>query len=640
MSVKVTLPDGSSKELAQGATVGDLALAIGAGLARAALAGKIDGRLCDLTTPLADNAKVEIVTAKDAAGAEIIRHSAAHVLAMAIKRMHPQAVLEDGPATETGFFYDIMMPRPISVEDFPALEAEMQKIVDADLPIVRRELGRAEAVAFFQGRGENFKVETIEALPADATISIYEMGEFADLCRGPHLPSTGRVKAFQAMSVAGAYRKGDASREQLQRFYGIAFSDKKLLKEYLDLLEEAKKRDHRRIGQDLDLFSFHEEGPGFPFFHNKGVILYNQLLAFMRGELDKRDYQEIRTPIILNEDLWHRSGHWDHYRENMYFTKIDERDFAVKPMNCPGGLLVFKSGLHSYRDLPLRVAEFGLVHRHEMSGVLHGLFRVRCFTQDDAHVFCTREQVADEVMKLIDLILHTYEVCGFKNVSIELSTRPANSIGSDEIWELATQCLQDALSTRAIDYQLNPGDGAFYGPKIDFHIKDCLGRSWQCGTIQVDFSMPERFDLAFVGADGERHRPVMIHRAIFGSIERFLGILIENCAGNFPLWLAPVQVSVLSLTDEQGDYVKTIVERLRAVGIRAQIDIRSEKIGAKIREAEMQKVPVMLVVGRKEAENGQVSIRRHGVGDQGSLSLEDCIAALKKEIDEKAIYGA
>jgi threonyl-tRNA synthetase len=635
MNVQVTLPDGSHREVEKGTAIRQLAESIGPGLARAALAAKIDGRASDLNTPIVSDCSVAILTARDKDGAFILRHTAAHVLAMAVKRLYPGAILEDGPATDTGFFYDIMLSRPVGPDDFPRVEEEMAKIVEANLPLSRRELPRDEAIRFFRERGEPFKVETIEALPAGETISIYEMGEFADLCRGPHLPSTGAVKAFSIQSVAGAYRKGDAAREQLVRFYGLAFADKKELKEYLRLLEEAKKRDHRKIGADLDLFSFQDEGPGFPFFHPKGVILYNELLAFIRAELRNRDYVEIRTPMILNEELWHRSGHWDNYRENMYFTQLDDRSFAIKPMNCPGGLLVYRSALHSYRELPMKVAEFGLVHRHELSGVLHGLFRVRCFTQDDAHVFCTPDQMSGEVAKIIDLMTFVYNTVGFDDVRIELSTRPAKSIGSDEMWDRATKVLEDALAAREIQYKVNPGDGAFYGPKIDFHIRDCIGRSWQCGTIQADFSMPERFDLNYVGEDGERHRPVMIHRAIFGSIERFLGILIEHYAGNFPLWLAPVQARVLSLSQEQEAYADQVRKRLHDAGLRVEMDVRNEKIGHKIREAELAKIPVMLVVGKKEAAEEKVAIRRHGLGDRGAQTISECIAALQLEIAEK-----
>jgi threonyl-tRNA synthetase len=631
MSIRISLPDGSPKELADGARAMDAALSIGEGLARAALAAKVNGKLCDLDATLQDGDTVAIVTYRDKEGPAIFRHTASHILAMAVKRLWPAASLEDGPATDTGFFYDIEMPETVNPEDFAKIEKAMEAIVKEDLPLVRRELGREAALDLFRSRGERFKVETIEALPPDAHISVYDMGEFTDLCRGPHLPRSGMVKSFQIMSIAGAYRKGDAKREQLCRFHAIAFPDKKMLKEHLALLEEAKKRDHRRLGQDLDLFSFHEEGPGFPFFHPKGMVVYNALLDFMRRELGKRDYKEIRTPMILNEELWHRSGHWDNYRDNMYFVKIDERDFAVKPMNCPGGLVVYKSGLHSYRELPLRVAEFGTVHRHELSGVLHGLFRVRCFTQDDAHIFCQPSQLLDEVVSVIDLILFVYRTAGFENVHIELSTRPAKSIGSDDMWERATDVLEKALRGHNIDYQLNPGDGAFYGPKIDFHIKDCLGRSWQCGTIQVDFSMPERFDLNYIGDDGEKHRPVMIHRAIFGSIERFLGILIEHYAGALPLWLAPVQVRVLSLSSDQREYAAAVAARLREEGMRAEADVRDEKIGMKIRDAELAKIPVMLIVGKKEAESRAISIRRHGIGDQGALDLDACVDQLKKE---------
>jgi threonyl-tRNA synthetase len=640
MDITLTLPDGSKKQAPQGATALQAVETIGAGLARAAIAAKVNGTLCDLATPIVSDATFSVLTWRDAEGARIFRHTASHILAMAVKRLYPEAVLEDGPATDTGFFYDILLPATVTPEDLPKIEAEMAKIVSADLPIARRELTRSDAIALFEGRNERFKVETIENVPEGTAITVYAMGEFEDLCRGPHLRSTGAVKAFSLQSIAGAYRKGDSSREQLVRFYGIAFPDKKQMKEYLALVEEAKKRDHRRIGQDLDLFSFQEAGPGFPFFHAKGTILYNALLAFMREELAKRNYTEIRTPMLLNEELWHRSGHWDHYRENMYFTQIDERDFAVKPMNCPGGLLVYRNARHSYRELPMRVAEFGLVHRHELSGVLHGLFRVRCFTQDDAHIFCAPEQLRAEVENVIDLMLHVYQVAGFDDVAIELSTRPDNSMGADEVWELATSVLEEALKERKIDFKVNAGDGAFYGPKIDFHIKDCLGRSWQCGTIQADFSMPERFDLTYTGADGERHRPVMVHRAIFGSIERFLGILIEHYAGNFPLWLAPEQVRVLTLTDEQAEYAAAVVAALRAAGLRAEADMSSEKIGYKIREAEMQKIPAMLIVGKKESTDGAVSVRRHGVGDQGSVALAECVAALVAEVKERRRMGA
>lgn len=639
MPVTIHLPDESTREVERGTTALEVARSIGEGLARAAVAARIDDDLVDLDRPIQNDCRVAIVTMRDPEGQRIFRHTAAHVLAAAIKNIWPRAVLEDGPATDTGFFYDIMMPEGATVtpEDFPRIEAEMKRIVADDVPMRREEISRRDAVALFRERNEPFKVETVEALAEGETISIYRTEDFVDLCRGPHLPSTGRIKAFKVMSVAGAYRKGDAEREQLVRFHGIAFADKKQLKEHLHLLEEAKKRDHRRVGVDLDLFSFHEEGPGFPFFHGRGMVVYNALLDFMRELLRGHDYQEIRTPVILNEELWHRSGHWDNYRENMYFTQIDERDFAVKPMNCPGGLLIYRSGLHSYRELPMRVAEFGLVHRHELSGVLHGLFRVRCFTQDDAHVFCMPEQLKDEVVKLIDLILHVYRTVGFEDVHIELSTRPEKSIGSEEIWELATATLQEALAEKDIDYQLNPGDGAFYGPKIDFHIKDCLGRSWQCGTIQADFSMPERFDLSYVGADGEKHRPVMVHRAIFGSVERFLGILIEHCAGNFPLWLAPEQVRVLTLSSELEDYARQVERALGEAGLRTALDLRDEKIGAKIREAELMKIPAMVVIGKKEAAEGKVSLRRHGIGDQGAMPLEDACARLADEARQRRL---
>jgi threonyl-tRNA synthetase len=635
MGITVKLPDGSPLAVADGATLRDVAAAIGPGLARAALAGKIDGRPADLTTPVTDGAAVQLLTWRDPEGRETYRHTTAHIMAHAVKRLMPEASLEDGPPLEDGFFYDIETPRPVTPDGLEQIEAEMAKIIAADFPLERRELSRREAIALFRSRGEKFKVEFLESLSDGVAISIYEEGEFVDLCRGPHLPSTGYVKAFKLLSVAGAYRKGDATREQLQRLYGTSFPDKKDLRKYLDMLEEAKKRDHRKIGRELDLFSFHEEGPGFPFFHGNGTVVYNELMAFCREELARRGYQEVQTPMILNEDLWHRSGHWDHYRENMYFTEIDKRTFAVKPMNCPGGLLIYKTSLYSYRDLPLRVAEFGRVHRHELSGVLHGLFRVRSFTQDDAHHFCVPDQLPGEIERIIDMIRHFFRTFGFDEYEVKLSTKPDNSIGSDDIWELATTALRDTLVKLGIPFQTDPGAGAFYGPKIDFQIRDCLGRRWQCSTIQVDFNMPERFDLTYVGADGERHRPVMVHRAIFGSIERFLGVLIEHTEGNFPLWLAPVQVAVLPIGERQVEYAREVAEKLRAAGIRVHLDARQDTIGAKIREAELRKTPVMLVIGDREVEHGTASVRRRPGGDKGARPVDELTAALRDEIAER-----
>jgi threonyl-tRNA synthetase len=635
MGVTVKLPDGSELTLADGATLKDVAAAIGPGLARAALAGKINDKLADLTTPVTNGAAVRLVTFNDAEGRDTFRHTSSHIMAQAVKRLMADAHLEDGPALEDGFFYDIETPRALTPEDLAAIEAEMEKIVEADLPIRRRELSRHEAIALFEQRGEKFKVEFLRGLPDGEVIAIYEQGEFTDLCRGPHLPSTGYVKSFKILSVAGAYRKGDQTREQLQRLYGTSFPNRKMLKEHLTLLEEAKKRDHRKLGRELDLFSFHDEGPGFPFFHANGTVVCNELIGFCREELARRGYQEVMTPMILNEELWHRSGHWDHYRDNMYFTRIDERTFAVKPMNCPGGLLIYKTRLYSYRDLPLRVAEFGRVHRHELSGVLHGLFRVRVFTQDDAHHFCTPEQLPAEIEQIIDMIQHFYRTFGFDEYEVFLSTRPPGSIGTDEQWAIATSVLRGTLNKLGIPYQEDPGAGVFYGPKIDFKIRDCLRRSWQCSTIQVDFNFPERFDLTYVGADGGRHRPVMIHRAIFGSLERFMGVLIEHCEGNFPLWLAPIQVAVLPIGARQLDYARTVTGQLRQVRIRAQLDEGEETIAHKIREAELQKIPVMLVVGEREAQSQSVALRRHRLGDRGVHTLEGVVAELLDEIRER-----
>jgi len=635
MGIQVKLPDGSQLTVADGATLLDVASAIGPGLARAALAGKINGRLVDLTMPVTDDAEVRLVTFSDAEGRDTFRHTTSHIMAQAVKRLLPASHLEDGPAIEDGFFYDIETPCALTPEDLAAIEGEMEKIVAADLPIRRRELSRAEAIALFQQRGEKFKVEFLQTLPETEKVSIYEQGEFVDLCRGPHLPSTGQVKSFKILSVAGAYRKGDQTREQLQRLYGTAFPNKKMLKEYLALLEEAKKRDHRKLGRALDLFSFHDEGPGFPFFHYNGTVVYNEMISFCREELMRRGYQEVMTPMILNEELWHRSGHWDHYRDKMYFTRIEERGFAVKPMNCPGGLLIYKTRLYSYRDLPLRMAEFGRVHRHELSGVLHGLFRVRVFTQDDAHHFCTPDQLPGEIEQIIDMIQHFYRTFGFDDYEVFLSTRPQDSIGSDALWELGTSVLRGTLDKLGIPFQVDPGAGVFYGPKIDFHIRDCLRRRWQCSTIQVDFNFPERFDLTYVGADGARHRPVMVHRAIFGSIERFLGVLIEHCEGNFPLWLAPVQVAVLPIGERQTDYARGVANRLRGAGIRARLDDGQETIAHKIREAELQKIPVMLIIGEREVESQTVAVRRRRLGDRGVLSLDALTDELLGEIRER-----
>lgn len=640
MSVKVKLPDGNVLSFDNEPTILEIAGSIGEGLARASLAGKVDGTLKGLDHKITTDCELKIITFKDAEGKDLYRHTTSHIMAQAIKRLFKDVKFGIGPSIENGFYYDFdIKDKKFTPEDFEAIEAEMKKIIKEKIPIVREELSKEDAIKLFSDMGEKYKVELINELDASmGPISIYKQGDFVDLCRGPHLPDTGYIKAFALMSIAGAYWRGDEKNAMLQRIYGTAFTDKKDLKEYLDMLEEAKKRDHRKLGKELDLFSFQDEGPGFPFFHNKGQVIYLKLIEFCREENRKRGYQEISTPIILNEDLWHRSGHWDHYKENMYFTVIDEKDFAVKPMNCPGGLLAYKTNLHSYKEFPLKVGEFGRVHRHEMSGVLHGLFRVRTFTQDDAHVFCTPDQIEEEIINIIELIFHIYKTVGFKDFHIELSTRPAKSTGSDEMWEKATNALKVALERLKINYQLNPGDGAFYGPKIDFHIKDCLNRSWQCGTIQVDFSMPERFELEYIDNNGERKCPVMIHRAILGSIERFLGILIEHYAGNFPLWLAPAQVAVLTISANNVDYGKKVVQKFRENGFFVEEDFRDESIKKKIRDVEMQKVPCMLILGDKETENNTVSLRRHTKGDVGSFDLDELVNMLKKEVEDKINY--
>ena len=637
MEIHITFPDGDVKSYEAGVTPRQIAEGIGPRLAQEALAARINGRMIDLDTPIREDARLHLLTFKDPEGQDVYRHSSAHIMAQAIERLYPGAKLAIGPAIEDGFYYDIDFPQPIKPEDLTRIEQEMEKIALEDLPFQREEASREEALRIYEKMGNKYKMEIIREFPEGEIVSLYKQGEFVDLCRGPHIPSTKFLKAFKLTGLAGAYWRGDERREMLTRIYGTSFRDQKELKKHLALIEEAKKRDHRKLGKELDLFSFHPEGPGFPFFHPKGVVLFNELVQFCRQELAKRGYQEVKTPLILNEELWHRSGHWEHYRENMYFTSIDERDYAVKPMNCPGGLLVYKSRLHSYREFPLKVAEFGQVHRHEKSGVLHGLFRVRTFTQDDAHVFCLPEQLKDEIRKLVDLILYFYRIFGFEDVMIELSTRPESGIGSDEMWEEATTALQETLEDMKIDYKLNPGEGAFYGPKIDFHIRDCLKRTWQCATIQVDFSMPERFDLTFVGADGHEHRPVMIHRAIFGSLERFLGILIEHYGGNFPLWLAPVQVAILPIGADHVAWARDVCCILNQAGIRTELDESDEKIARKIRNSEMQKIPCMLIIGDREKEARSAALRRHQKGDVGQKSIEDIVMDLKKEIGEKRL---
>ena len=632
--MKITLKDGSSKEYAQSMSVIDIAKDISEGLARVATAGEVDGEVVDLRTVIDKDCELNILTFNDEKGKGAFRHTTSHIMAQAIKRLYPDTKLAIGPSIEDGFYYDIDRETPLVTEDLEKIEAEMKKIVKEDLPIKQYTMPRAEAIAYFKEKDEPYKVELIEDLPEDSVISFYSQGEFTDLCAGPHLMSTKGIKAFKLTSLAGAYWRGSEKNKMLQRVYGTSYPKKAELEEYLHMMEEAKKRDHRKLGKELGLFMMREEGPGFPFFLPKGMELKNQLLDYWREIHKKAGYVEISTPIMLSRHLWETSGHWDHYKDNMYTTVIDDEDFAIKPMNCPGGILVYESEPRSYRDLPLRMGELGLVHRHEKSGQLHGLMRVRCFTQDDAHIFMTPEQVRDEIKGVVKLINEVYSLFGFK-YHVELSTRPEDSMGSDEDWDMATEALRGALDDLGLPYVVNEGDGAFYGPKIDFHLEDSIGRTWQCGTIQLDFQLPLRFNLEYTGADGEKHRPIMIHRVIFGSIERFIGILIEHFAGAFPTWLAPVQVKVLPISDKYMDYAQKVLDELNNSGVRAEIDTRAEKIGYKIREAQMKKIPYMLVVGAKEEEDGLVSVRSRFEGDEGQKSLTDFLAAIKMEIQAK-----
>ncbi|HAA80816.1 MAG TPA: threonine--tRNA ligase, partial [Thermoanaerobacter sp.] len=630
------LKDGTQREFEKGMTVYEIAKSISERLAKEAVGGKFNGKVVELNTKIEEDGKLEILTFDDEEGKKIYWHTSSHILAQAVKRLFKEVKLAIGPAIDNGFYYDFDTDRPFTTEDFEAIEQEMNKIIKEDYKLERFVLPKDEAIKLMEEKGEPYKVELIEEIPEGEEISFYKQGEFTDLCAGPHLMSTGMVKTVKLLSVAGAYWKGDEKNKMLQRIYGISFPKKSMLDEYLHMLEEAKKRDHRKLGKELDLFSIHPEGPGFPFFHPKGMIIRNILEDFWRKEHIKHGYQEIKTPIILNEELWRRSGHWDHYKENMYFTEIDGETYAIKPMNCPGAMLVYKSTMHSYRDLPLRLCELGLVHRHELSGVLHGLMRVRSFTQDDAHLFMTPEQVEDEILGVINLVDYFYKIFGFEYF-VELSTRPENSMGSDEDWELATNALISALNRVNLPYKVNEGDGAFYGPKIDFHLKDSIGRTWQCGTIQLDFQMPERFELEYIGPDGEKHRPIMLHRVIYGSIERFIGILTEHFAGAFPTWLAPVQVRVLPISDKHYAYAQNVYGRLLENDIRAELDDRNEKIGYKIREAQLQKIPYMLIVGDKEVEQGTVSLRSRKEGDLGAISLNEFIEKILKEIATKAL---
>ena len=632
--IKITLKDGSVKEFAAGTTLLDIAKSISQKLGKQALLAVVDGVNKDLSDKLEHDAAVEFVTPDTPEGLHAIRHTAAHVMAQAIQHLFPDVKFAIGPAIANGFYYDLDSEHTFTPEDLQAIEKEMAKIVKQNIPLQRAELPRSEALAMFAAKDEKYKVELINDLPEDAIISTYTQGDFTDLCAGPHCPSTGRVKAFKLQSIAGAYWRGNEKNKMLQRIYGTAFPSKEELDAYLHMLEEAAKRDHRKLGKELDLFAIMDEGPGFPFFLPNGMVIRNELINYWRQVHRRYGYEEIKTPMILSRKLWETSGHWDHYKENMYFTQIDEQDYAIKPMNCPGGMLVYKLHPHSYKELPIRAGELGLVHRHELSGALHGLFRVRCFTQDDAHIFMMPSQIRSEIKNVISLFDEVYATFGLK-YHAELSTRPENSMGDDATWELATQGLRDALEDCGLDYVVNEGDGAFYGPKIDFHLTDSIGRTWQCGTIQLDMQLPERFELTYTGEDGLKHRPVMIHRVVYSSIERFIGILIENYAGAFPAWLAPCQVRILPITDKHVEYAKKLADKMFDLGLRVHLDDRNEKLGYKIREAQVQKVPYTLVVGDKEMEEGTVNVRRRGEGDIGAMPQDEFISMLQEEIKEK-----
>ena len=632
--VKIILPDGSAKKYAAGTTLGEAVKQLSNSLAKKVLAANVNGELTDLREELVDGSEVAFLTFEDEGGKHTLRHTASHILAQAVKRLWPEAKLAIGPAIDKGFYYDIDMEHILTPEDLGKIEKEMSRIVKENLPITKSVMPRQEAIEFFKAKNEDYKVELIQDLPEDAVISCYSQGDFIDLCAGPHVASTGKVKAFKLQSIAGAYWRGDEKNKMLQRIYGTAFEKKEELDAYLHMLEEAAKRDHRKLGKELGLFVIKEEGPGFPFFLPKGMALRNELENFWREVHHEFEYEEIRTPIILNKQLWETSGHWFHYRENMYTTIIDEEEYAIKPMNCPGGILVYQNEMHSYRDFPLRYAELGLVHRHELSGALHGLFRVRAFTQDDAHVFMLPSQMQSELMKVIELFDRIYSQFGLK-YHVELSTKPDNAMGDDAIWEAATEALRNAIEAKGIPYVINPGDGAFYGPKLDYHIEDSLGRTWQCGTIQLDMNLPERFQIEYVGEDGQKHRPIMIHRACFGSMERFIGILTEHYAGAFPTWMAPVQVKILPISEKHVEYAKDLAKQMHRDYVRVEVDDRSEKIGYKIRQAQMAKVPYMLVVGDKEVEEGTVNVRKHGGDELGSVPFEEFFNSIKTEIKER-----
>lgn len=632
--ITIKLKDGKEKQFESAISLADAAKAISNSLGRDAIVAKVNGELTDLRDPIVDGSEVEFFTKEDKEGLFTLRHTASHVMAQAIQHLFPGTKFAIGPAIDDGFYYDLDSDHVFSQEDFAAIEKEMAKISKENIPLVKKVVSRGEALKFFQDKGQDYKVMLINDLPEDAQISLYEQGDFTDLCAGPHMRSTGKVKVFKIMTVAGAYWRGDSKNKMLQRIYATAFFKKEDLDHYLFIRSEAEKRDHRKLGKQLDLFSFHDEGPGFPFFHPKGMALRNMLMDYERELFKEFGYVEIMTPVILSKQLWIQSGHWDHYKENMYFTKIDDEDYAIKPMNCPGGILYFKTQQRSYRDLPMRVGEFGLVHRHELRGALHGLFRVRCFTQDDAHIFMTQDQMKDEVIKCMAMYKKMYGVFGLE-YHVELSTRPENSMGSDELWEISTNALREAIEKTGVPYQINEGDGAFYGPKLDFHVQDSLGRTWQCGTIQMDMQLPERFDVNYIGEDGEKHRAVMLHRAGYGSLERFIGILIEHFAGAFPTWIAPVQVKVIPVTEKHMDYAKSVAKTLSESNIRVELEEANETLGYKIRKAQMEKVPYMLIVGDKEEKSHTVSIRSRKDGDKGSMMVPMFIASLMQEIKSR-----
>ncbi|GIP38740.1 threonine--tRNA ligase 2 [Paenibacillus sp. J31TS4] len=637
-NVKVTFPDGAVREYERGTTIEEVAGSISSGLKKNAVAGKIDGKPVDLNRPIEEDSAVEIITLDSKDGLEVYRHSTAHLMAQAIKRIYGEKAVKlgIGPVIEDGFYYDIDIDKPLTPDDLAAIEKEMEKITQENLPITRRVVSREEALRIFGELEDPLKLELIRDLPEGSVITIYDQGEFFDLCRGPHLPSTGKIKAFKLQNVAGAYWRGNSDNKMLQRIYGTSFPKKAQLDEHLHLLEEAKKRDHRKLGKELGLFMFSEEAPGMPFYLPKGMTIRTQLENFSRDLQTKRDYDEVRTPFMMNQRLWEQSGHWDHYHENMYFSEVDDTRFALKPMNCPGHMLIFKNSLHSYRELPIRISEFGQVHRHELSGALNGMMRVRTFCQDDAHIFVRPDQIEDEISKVIALIDEIYSVFGFE-YKIELSTRPEDSMGSEELWNQAEQALQSVLDARGIEYRVNEGDGAFYGPKIDFHILDALKRSWQCATIQLDFQMPEKFDLSYIGEDNQKHRPVVIHRAVYGSIDRFIGILTEHFSGAFPTWLAPVQAKLLPVSDAFLDYALQVKQSLEEAGIRVEIDARSEKLGYKIREAQLEKVPYMLVLGENERSSGSVAVRKRGEGDLGTMGVKEIADRIAEEIRTKQL---